>query len=127
VQWSRGPISGPSFKQTHAPTSRRFSAELIATGRKLGGCPIADVIDQRKDGLAVNRLGVQEFVVAQRDRVFGQRNHLGIVERKLPDGRRHLRDQTTQVVRVLKLDPPRPEQSLEPLLDSLLSGEADDL
>src|SRR3954468_20454975 len=77
--------------------------------------------------MAVDRLGVQDLVVAQRHRVFGERNHLRVVEWKLPDDRRHLGDQTTQVVRVLKLDSPRPEHSLEPLLNGLLSVETNNL
>lgn len=46
---------------------------------------------------------------------------------ELPGDRRHLGDQTTQVVRVLELDSARPEHSLEPLLDGLLSVETDDI
>jgi len=86
--------------------------EILAAGWKLRNCPMADVIDQCKGGLAVDRLGVQDLVVAQRHRMFGERNHLRAVKWKLPDDRRHLCDQTTQVVRVLELDPRDPSTAL---------------
>src|SRR3954453_6695838 len=105
------------------PTRLPFGSSVIRS--KLGVGPLANFIDERDGRLAVKRLGVQDFVVAQRHGVLGQRDYPGNIEGKPPYGCHELGDQAVQIVGVLELDSSGSKHRLKPLLDRLLSVKAD--
>jgi hypothetical protein len=43
-----------------------------ATWVKLGSCPLSNFVDRGQSGIAVQRLSVQQVLVAKRDGVSGQ-------------------------------------------------------
>jgi hypothetical protein len=90
-------------------------------------CPPANFFYQRDRRLTVQRLGVEQVLVAEGSRVLGQRNDGVDVERGSFEIESGDADEAAEIVGVLKTLSPPGNYRLEPLLDRLLRVEADDL
>ncbi|HET7486129.1 MAG TPA: hypothetical protein VFJ64_12240 [Solirubrobacterales bacterium] len=90
-------------------------------------CPLTDFIDQLNGRLAIEWLGIEQFVVAHRHGVDGQLIELFGIHGQLGPVVLQELEKAADVVDSDFVHAPVCHQRLQPLLDCLLGVEADDL
>ena len=98
---------------------------LFASRANLNGNPLSHFVDQDDEYLALERLRIEQFVVAQWNRILGQHRHSIAIEWNLYPRRLDNFDQAIDVVDRAVASPVRRGDRLEPLL-GLLCVKADD-
>ena len=93
----------------------------LSRGAEEGARPATHLRHQSDGGVAVEWLGIEEVLVAERDCVLGQQNDLIGVERDLVETVGGQGEEATQVVGVIEGLSAAGDDRLEPLLERLLS------